>query len=65
LKFALLLFLAQVGVDEDVGEVTEPDAGTMLESGLVSLFVLFVLFVLFSLGVSLESSAVHNDLERE
>lgn len=59
LKFALLLFLVEVCVDKDVSEVTEPDAGTMLKSGLVSLFVLF------SLGVSLDNSAANTDLKRE
>jgi hypothetical protein len=58
LELTLLLFTVQVCIDEDVSEITEPDAGTMLKSGFIGLFVLLFL------GVSLKSFAVNDDLER-
>jgi hypothetical protein len=56
-KFTLLLFLVQICIDEKVSEVTESNAGTMLERGLI------VLVVLLFFGVALESSVINADLQ--
>jgi hypothetical protein len=56
LKFRLLLFLVQVCEDKQVCKVAEPNAGAVLERGLVLFFLLFLCHV------ALERLAVNANL---